>query len=55
MNKLKIILPLVQYGCETWLLTMRKKCMLRVLANRVLRRISGPKKDKVHRGLEKTM
>jgi hypothetical protein len=33
---------------------MREKCMLRVLANRALRRISGPKKNKVHRGLEKT-
>jgi len=49
-----IILPLVQYGCETWLLTMREKCRLRVFANRVLRRISGPKKDKVNEGLEKT-
>jgi len=38
-----IILPLVQYGCETWLLTMREKCRLTVFANRVLRRISGPK------------
>ena len=34
-----IILPLVFYGCETWLLTMREKYRLRVFAKRVLRRI----------------
>jgi hypothetical protein len=36
-----IILPLVLYGCETWSLT------LRVIENRVLRRIFGPKRDEV--------
>jgi len=25
-----IILPVVLYGCETWLLTLREKCRLRV-------------------------
>jgi len=29
-------------GCETWSLTSREECRLRVLENRVLRRIFGP-------------
>jgi hypothetical protein len=29
------------------LLTLRKKCWLRVFENKVLRRIFGPKRDKV--------
>jgi len=40
-----IILPVVLYGCETWLLTLREKRRLRVYENRVLRRIFGPKRD----------
>jgi len=40
-------LPLVLYGCETWLLTLREECRLRVFENRVLRRIFRPKKNKV--------
>ena len=35
------------YGCETWLLTLREECRLRVFENRVFRRILGPKRDKV--------
>jgi hypothetical protein len=35
------------YGCETWSLTLREEHRLRVFENRVLRRIFGPKKDKV--------
>jgi len=35
-----IILPVVLYGRETWLLTMREERRLRVFENRVLRRIS---------------
>jgi hypothetical protein len=35
------------YGCESWSLTLRKERRLRVFENRVLRRIFGPKKDKV--------
>ena len=35
------------YGCETWSLTLREECRLRVFENRVLRRIFGPKRDKV--------
>jgi len=41
-----IILP-VLYECETWSLTLRDKRRLRVFENRVLRRIFGPKRDKV--------
>jgi len=42
-----IILPVVLYGCETWLLTLREECRLRVSENRVLSRIIGPKRDEV--------
>ena len=49
-----IIMPVVLYGCETWLLTLREECRLKVFMNRVLRRIFGPKRDKVNRGVEKT-
>jgi hypothetical protein len=42
-----VILPVVLYGCETWSLTLRKECRLRVFENRVLRRILGPKRDEV--------
>ena len=42
-----IILPVVLYGCETWLLTLRGEHRLRVFENRVLRRIFGPKRDEV--------
>jgi hypothetical protein len=44
-----IILPFVVYGCETWWLTLREKCRLRVFENMVLRRIFGPKRDKITR------
>ena len=42
-----IILPVVLYGCETWSLTLREDRRLRVSENRVLRRIFGPRRDKV--------
>jgi len=35
------------YGCETWSLTYREDCRLRVFENRVLRRVFGPKRDEV--------
>jgi hypothetical protein len=41
------ILPVVLYGCETWSLTLREECRLRVFENRMLRRIFGPKRDEV--------
>jgi hypothetical protein len=40
-----IILLAVLYGNETWSLTLRKKCRMRVFENRVLRRIFGPKRN----------
>ena len=40
-------MPVVLYGCETWSLTLREGCRLRVFENRVLRIISGPKRDEV--------
>jgi len=42
-----VILPAVLYGCETWSLTFREQRRLRAFENRVLRRIFGPKRDKV--------
>jgi hypothetical protein len=42
-----IILPAVLYGCETWCLTFREECRLRVYENKVLSRIFGPKRDEV--------
>jgi hypothetical protein len=40
-------LPVVLYGCETWSPTLREEHRLRVSETRVLRRIFGPKRDKV--------
>ena len=40
-----IILSVVQYGCETWSLTLREEFRLRVFENRILRPIVGPKRD----------
>jgi hypothetical protein len=42
-----IIFPVVLLGCETWLLTLREERSLRVLKNKVLRRIFGSKRDEV--------
>jgi len=52
MNR-TIIFPLVLYGYETWLLTLRKECRLRVFENRVLSRVFEPKRDKVQREWKK--
>jgi len=41
-----IFLPAVTYGHETWSLTLREECRLRVFVNRMLRRIFGPKREK---------
>ena len=38
---------MVFYGCETWSLTLREECRLRVFENRVLRKVFGPKRDEV--------
>ena len=42
-----IILPVLLYGCETWSLTLREERRLEVSENRVLRRVFGPRRDKV--------
>jgi hypothetical protein len=42
-----IILPVVLYECETWSLTLREYCRLRVFEHRVLKRIFGPKRNEV--------
>ena len=42
-----IILPVVLYGRETWLVTLREEHRLRVFENRELRRMFGPKRDEV--------
>ena len=38
---------IVLYGCQTWSLTLREERRLRVLENKVLRRIFGPRRDEV--------
>jgi hypothetical protein len=37
----------VLYGCKTWSLTLREVHRLKGFENRVLRRISGPKRDEM--------
>jgi hypothetical protein len=41
------------FGCETWSLTLREAHRLRVIENRVLGRIFGPKRDEVTGGWRK--
>jgi hypothetical protein len=40
----------VLYGCETWSPTLKEIHGLRVLEDRVLRRISEPKRDEIEGG-----
>jgi len=40
-------MPVVLYGCETWSLTLREECRLRLFENMMLRRILGPRMDEV--------
>jgi hypothetical protein len=35
------------YGCETWSLTLREEHRQKMLENRVLRKVFGPKRDEV--------
>jgi hypothetical protein len=42
-----IISAVTLYGCETWSFTLREELMLRMLGNRVLRRIFEPEIEKV--------
>jgi hypothetical protein len=46
-------LPGVLYGCETWSLTLREEHRLRVFEKREVRRIFGPKRDKMTGGWRK--
>jgi hypothetical protein len=41
------IFPVVFYGCDSWLLTLREEHGLRVFVNRVLRGIFGATRDAV--------
>ena len=47
------ILPVVLYGCGSWSLKLKEEECLRVFKNRVLRKILGPRMEKVT-GVEKT-
>ena len=40
-----ICLLVVLHGCENWFLTLREKQRLRVLENRVLRKVFGPNRS----------
>ncbi|KAJ4439424.1 hypothetical protein ANN_07548 [Periplaneta americana] len=42
-----VISPVVLYGCETWPLNLREEQRLRVFEYKVLRKISGAKRDEV--------
>ena len=42
-------MPVVLYGCESWSLTLREECRLRVFKKRVLRRIFWSTGDEVTR------
>jgi hypothetical protein len=49
-----VILPFVLYGCETWSLRLRDERRLRVLENRVLRKIIWAYEIRDNKGVEKT-
>jgi hypothetical protein len=40
----------VPYGCETWALALREEHRLKMLENRILRSIFGPKRVEVMGG-----
>jgi hypothetical protein len=44
-----IILPVVLYGCD-WSVALRKELRLKVLENKVQRKIFGPKTEEITRG-----
>jgi hypothetical protein len=48
-----VILPVVLYGCVTWLLILRDERRLRVFENRVYRRICWLKREEVIENGEK--
>jgi hypothetical protein len=43
------------HGCETWSFKLREEHRLRVLRNRMLRRIFGPMRDEVTGGWRKLL
>jgi hypothetical protein len=47
--RITVTLFVVLYDCETWSLTLKEDHRLR-FGNRMLRRISGPKRDEVMGG-----
>jgi hypothetical protein len=50
---MRIYKTVILCGCETWSLTLREEHRLRVFENKVLRKISGTKRDKVTGGWRK--
>jgi hypothetical protein len=40
-------LLVVLYGCETWSVTLKEEYKLRLLQNRLLRKVFGPKRNEV--------
>jgi hypothetical protein len=42
-----MVVPDVLYECDTWYVTLREERRLRVLDNRVLGRIFGPKREEI--------
>jgi hypothetical protein len=52
-KEIKLILPMILCGCETWSLKLREKHRLRAFKNRMPRRIFRPKRAKMTRGWRK--
>jgi hypothetical protein len=42
-----VILPVILYGCETWSFTLRDELRLRVLKDKLQRKICGSEKEEV--------
>jgi hypothetical protein len=45
--EISTILPVVSYGCETWINTLKKKHSLRLFQNKALWKTFGPRRCKV--------
>jgi hypothetical protein len=48
-----MILPVVLYGCEIWILTLREEHRLKLCEIKVLRKIFGLRRDELRRGWRK--
>jgi hypothetical protein len=46
-KNIKIRLPVVMLGCESWFVILKEEHRLRVFQNMVLKKIFGPKRDEV--------